>query len=99
MKQLLAILLLAVPGFAFAAGAQVSLDSAPVNLHDKISLQRGAQIFVNHCLNCHSAQYMRYGRLTDLGLTELQIKEYLLFTSDKIGDPMATTLAAGDGED
>ena len=99
MKKLLAILLLAVPGLAFAAGANVHLDSAPVNLHDKTSLQRGAQIFVNHCLNCHSAQYMRYARLTDLGLTEAQIKENLLFTTDKVGDPMTTTLAARDGKE
>ena len=99
MKKLLATLLFALPGFAFASGASVHLDSAPVNLHDKTSLQRGAQIFVNHCLNCHSAQYMRYSRLTDLGLTETQIRENLLFTTDKIGEPMATTLAARDGKE
>jgi ubiquinol-cytochrome c reductase cytochrome c1 subunit len=99
MKKLLAILLFCLPGLAVAAGASVPLDSAPVNLHDKLSLQRGAQIFVNHCLNCHSAQYMRYGRLTDLGLTEAQIKANLLFTSEKVGDPMATTLAPQDGKE
>jgi len=97
MKKLLAILLFALPGLASAAGASVQLDSAPVNLDDKTSLQRGAQIFVNHCLNCHSAQYMRYGRLTDLGLTEAQIKENLILTGGKVGDPMVTTIAAKDG--
>lgn len=99
MKKLLAILLLAIPGFAFASGGKTHIDSAPIDLNDKTSLQRGAQIFVNHCLNCHSAQYMRYSRLTDLGLTEAQIKENLLFTTDKIGDPMATTLAAKDAKE
>lgn len=99
MKKLIAILLLSLPGLAFASGASVHLDSAPVDLNDKTSLQRGAQIFVNHCLNCHSAQYMRYSRLTDLGLTEAQIKENLLFTTTKIGDPMATTLAAKDAKE
>jgi ubiquinol-cytochrome c reductase cytochrome c1 subunit len=99
MKKLLAIVLLSLPGLAFASGASVHLDSAPVNLHDKTSLQRGAQIFVNHCLNCHSAQYMRYSRLTDLGLSEAQIKENLLFTTTKVGDPMTTTLTAKDGKD
>lgn len=99
MKKLLAILLVAFPGLAFASGASAPLDAAPVNLHDKMSLQRGAQIFVNHCLNCHSAQYMRYARLTDLGLTEAQIRQNLLFTTDKIGDPMATTLAARDAKE
>ena len=67
MKKLIAILLL-VPGLAFAAGGGAKLDRAPVDLHDKMSLQRGAQIFVNHCLNCHAASAMRYSRLTDLGL-------------------------------
>jgi ubiquinol-cytochrome c reductase cytochrome c1 subunit len=99
MKKLLAIVLFCFPGLALAAGASVHLDSAPVNLHDKMSLQRGAQIFVNHCLNCHSAQYMRYARLTDLGITEAQIKDNLLFTADKVGDPMTTTLAAKDGKE
>ncbi len=99
MKKLLAIVLAALPGLAFASGASTPLDAAPVNLHDKMSLQRGAQIFVNHCLNCHSAQYMRYARLADLGLTEDQIRQNLLFTSDKIGDPMATTLAARDAKE
>lgn len=97
MKKLLATLLLA-PGIAFAAGAGVALDRAPVNLHDKLSLQRGAQVFVNHCLNCHSASAMRYSKLTDLGLTEEQIRENLLFASDKVGDPMATTLDPKEGK-
>ncbi len=99
MKKLIAVVLFAFPGLAFASGASVHLDTAPVNLNDKSSLQRGAQIFVNHCLNCHSAQYMRYGRLTDLGLTEAQIKENLILTGEKVGDPMTTTLAAKDGKE
>jgi len=54
---------------AWAAGPSVPLDRAPLNLNDKLSLQPGAQIFVNHWLNCHSATLMRYSRLVDLGLT------------------------------
>ena len=46
---------------------------------DTESLQRGARLFVNYCLNCHSAKYMRYNRLTDLGLTEQQIADNLIF--------------------
>ncbi|HXN14768.1 MAG TPA: cytochrome c1, partial [Usitatibacter sp.] len=65
-------LLFVFPALAWASSAAVQLDQAPVNLHDKVSLQRGAQIFVNHCLNCHSAGAMRYERLKDLGLTEQQ---------------------------
>ena len=90
MKRLLAILLL-LPAAAFAS-TKVALEKAPINLHDRISLQRGAQIFVNHCLNCHAATSMRYLRLTDLGLTEQQIRDSLLFTADKVGEPMGTVL-------
>ena len=97
MKKLLAILLMA-PGLAFASGG-AKLDSAPVNLHDRMSLQRGAQIFVNHCLNCHAASAMRYSRLTDLGLNDGQIRENLMFASEKLGDTMTTTLDPKDGKE
>jgi len=86
-KRLLAILLTA-PALAFASSGGAPLERAPIDLHDKISLQRGAQIFVNHCLNCHSASVMRYSRLQDLGLTEQQIKDNLMFTTEKVGDTM-----------
>lgn len=72
----------------FASADELQLDSANFDPHDAISIQRGARVFVNYCLNCHSASAMRYNRLTDLGLTEQQIKENLLFTADKVGDPM-----------
>ncbi len=90
MKTFLALLLL-VPALGSAA-VKAPLDRAPINLHDKISLQRGAQVFVNHCLNCHAASAMRYTRLTDLGLTEAQIRDNLLFTGEKIGEPMSAAM-------
>jgi ubiquinol-cytochrome c reductase cytochrome c1 subunit len=77
---------------AHAAEHGPQLDRAPIDLNDKPSLQRGAAIFVNHCLNCHSANVMRYGRLEDIGLTEEQIRDNLLFTADKVGDTMSTAL-------
>jgi ubiquinol-cytochrome c reductase cytochrome c1 subunit len=106
MKKLPAFLLLACGTLlaaafatpAAASGAGVHLDHAPLNLHDKISLQRGAQTFVNHCLHCHSATMMRYGRLTDLGLTQDQIRDNLILSGDKIGDSMSTALNAKDGK-
>lgn len=97
MKKLLAILLLA-PGLALAAGGGAKLDRAPVDLNDKLSLQRGAQIFVNHCLNCHAAGVMRYSKLMDIGLTEAQVRDNLMFATDKVGDTMATTLDPKDGK-
>ena len=41
---------------------------------------------------------MRYNRLTDLGLTESQIKDNLMFAADKIGDTMTVALTAKDGK-
>jgi len=63
-------------------------DKAPNKTNDLAALQNGAKLFVNHCLNCHSAEYMRYNRLKDIGLTEQQIKDNLLFTTEKVGDTM-----------
>jgi ubiquinol-cytochrome c reductase cytochrome c1 subunit len=87
MKKFLIALLFA-PILAFASGAAVHLDKWPGSVSDKASLQNGAKLFVNYCLNCHGASYMRYKNLMDLGLTEQQVKENLMFTSDKIGSLM-----------
>jgi ubiquinol-cytochrome c reductase cytochrome c1 subunit len=92
------LLLLAASPLLALASAEVQLDPAPINPSDKISLQRGARNFVNYCLNCHSAQYMRYGRLQDLGLTQEQIKDYLILTNAKIGDTMSVAMETGDAK-
>ncbi len=94
MKKLLLSLILSL-GFvtgAQAASAGIQWDKAPNMLNDKASLQNGAKLFVNYCLNCHSAAYMRYNRLQDIGLTEKQIKENLLFTTDKVGETMKSAI-------
>ena len=88
-KFLLALLFL--PLTAFASGA-AHLDKAPDVQGDKAALQNGAKLFVNYCLNCHGASYLRYNRLTELGLTEQQIKDNLMFTADKIGEPMRAAI-------
>ena len=92
IKQILTLLAFVPLAAAASGGAQIHLDTAPVNLADKASLQRGAKMFVNYCLNCHSASYMRYSRLQDLGLTEDQIKNNLLFTTEKVGDTMTVSM-------
>jgi ubiquinol-cytochrome c reductase cytochrome c1 subunit len=90
------IAVLFTPLAALASGDELQLDSANIDPHDAISIQRGARTFVNYCLNCHSASAMRYNRLTDLGLTEQQIKENLLFTDNKVGDPMTISASRKD---
>lgn len=87
MKKFL-IALLCAPVLAFAAGGNISLDTWPGSVKDKAALQHGAKLFVNYCLNCHGASFMRYKTLMDLGLTEQQVKDNLMFTSDKIGGLM-----------
>lgn len=86
MKKLLSALLFA-PLLALASGPELHLDKAPVST-DPAALQNGAKIFVNYCLNCHGASYMRYNRLQEIGLSEQMIKDNLMFTADKIGEPM-----------
>jgi len=87
MKKFLMALLFA-PMVALASGGSVHLDKWPGTVSDKAALQNGAKLFVNYCLNCHGASYMRYNKLMDLGLTEQQVKDNLMFTADKIGEPM-----------
>lgn len=93
-----AVCLGALTGAAFAAGgAPVRLDNAHINLNDEASLQRGASAFVTNCLNCHQAQFMRWGHLTQIGLTEDQIKANLMFNPDaKFSDYMTSSLDAKD---
>ena len=67
-------------------------DKAPNKIDDMAALQSGAKVFVNYCLNCHSAGFMRYNRLTDIGLTQEQIKDNLLVTNSKIGDTMKAAI-------
>ena len=98
IKTLAAILLL-VPAFAYAADVHVKLDHAPIDPTDQASLQRGAHAFVNYCLNCHSASYMRYNRLQDLGLTEQQIRDNLIFTGVKVGELMKTAMDPKDAKE
>lgn len=98
LKKLIAVLAL-VPAVVLASEATFPLDQAPNRTKDLAALQNGAKLFVNYCLNCHSASAMRYNRLKDIGLTDDQIKNNLLFTSDKVGDLMKVSLSAKDGKE
>ena len=98
ITTLLAALVLSAGPAAASGGDDILLEPAPINRLDNESLQRGARTFVNYCLNCHSARYMRYNRLTDLGLTEEQIKDNLILNGAKIRDPMTVAMPAADAK-
>lgn len=102
MKKLLSIFALvgacfaALPAMASEGG--YPLEPAPLDTSDVSSLQRGAKLFVNYCLNCHGASMMRYNRLKDLGLTDDQIRQNLLFSADKVGETMTIALPPKDAK-
>lgn len=90
--------LLAAPAFA-AGGAMIHMDTFPVaKTKDLAALQNGARIFANHCLNCHGANLMRWNRLQDIGLTDQQIKDFLIFGDQKVGDTMKIAATPADGK-
>jgi ubiquinol-cytochrome c reductase cytochrome c1 subunit len=101
-KPIIAALVLSLlPLVAGAAGgSQVPLQSPQVDPTDTASLQRGARLFVNYCLSCHSAAYMRYKQMGEgLGLTDDQLRENLMFPSDKVGDLMKVSMRREDGDE
>jgi ubiquinol-cytochrome c reductase cytochrome c1 subunit len=93
MKRILFCLLF-VPLMTLAAEGGYRLDVSPNDVRDLVSLQSGARTYINYCLGCHSAQHVRYKSLTEIGLTEAQIREHLLFTGEKVGDMMKSPVPA-----
>jgi ubiquinol-cytochrome c reductase cytochrome c1 subunit len=96
-SKILFVLALLLPIAAYA-NEHVKLEHAPIDPTNQVSLQRGAKTFVNYCLNCHSAAYMRYNRLQDIGLTDAQIKANLMFAGDKVGDTMSVAMSKSDAK-
>lgn len=85
---------------ALAAGGHgPALEPANIDLANKTSLQRGARLFVNYCVSCHSASFMRYNRIAkDLDLSDESVETNLMFTTDKIGDGMVVAMRPADAE-
>lgn len=99
MKRLAFLLLCSLPILAIAAGGGDNpyMEKAPINLQDKASLQRGAKLFVNYCMGCHSLKYQRYGRMgEDLGIPEELVMKHLNFTGERIGDTMDVAMPRED---
>jgi ubiquinol-cytochrome c reductase cytochrome c1 subunit len=102
MKRIIASLLAALTlvGSALASSEGPAWDKFPKDrVTDVAALQHGAKLFVNYCLNCHAAAFMRFNRLKDIGLSDDQIKKNLLFTTEKVGDLMTVSLAAKDAKE
>mgnify|MGYP000305298174 CR=1 FL=1 len=104
MKKILASLLAALLATSvLMSGAHANtalvLDKFPKErVTDLAALQNGAKLFVNYCLNCHAAAFMRFNRLKDIGLTEQQIKDNMLFPTDKVGEVMKVSLDPKDAK-
>jgi ubiquinol-cytochrome c reductase cytochrome c1 subunit len=105
MKKLLLITLMwvAAPVLVWASGGaacgEIKCDPVKIDLTDKPSLQNGARIFVNYCLSCHSARFMRYNRIgQDLGISDELVQENLLFAADKVGDLMKAVMPPEDAK-
>lgn len=96
----IAIFILCVAPFSlFAAEPSVALDRASVNATDNASLKRGAESFVNYCLTCHGASFMRYNRHGDIGYSNEEILNNLIHTGQKVGDLMETAMRKKEGEE
>lgn len=93
------ILCMAPSSSLFAAESGMALDSAPISTNDNASLQRGAETFVNYCLTCHGASYMRYNRHRDIGFTNEEILTKLVFTGQKVGGLMQSAMQKKEGEE
>ena len=99
MKKLACLFVLALLPAAVFAESEPSLLQAKVNLNNTASLQRGAKYFVNYCVGCHSAQYVRYNRVgEDLGLNDAQLENYLMPAGAKTSDTMTSALQPADAE-
>lgn len=102
MKKLICSLLISMFGLsaAHASSGGMAWDKFPVEKStDVVALQSGAATFVNYCLNCHNAAFMRYNRLRDIDLTEAQVKGNLLFATDKVGDTMKVSFDPKNAKD
>jgi len=97
-KIIIALFFLVSPALVLASGGEcghIPCKKANIDIQNQASLQRGAKLFVNYCMGCHSAKYMSYERMgQDLGLTKKQVLNNLVFTDGKIGDYMTIAMPA-----
>ncbi len=96
---LMAALMLSIAG-PLSAAKTAGLDRANTNVFDRASLQRGAALFVNYCMGCHSMQFQRYQRLVeDLDLSPEQVEQFLVMGDRQITDYMKSSMSYADATD
>lgn len=92
-KLTFALLIAFLPALSLAAGPSVALDPMEPDHTNKQSLQRGAALFTNYCMGCHSAEYARYKRVAeDTDIPVELYEENLIFTGAKIGELMKISM-------
>lgn len=99
-KIIVALTFLVLPTLSLASGGEgYPLEKAPIDPHNKASLQNGAKLFVNYCMGCHSLEHQRYNRMArDFGLTDDQVKDNLIFTGAKVGELMKNAMPKSDAK-
>lgn len=98
MKKMILACLLAVAPVLGVAASGPAVPSFEVDLSNRAALQRGARTFVNYCVSCHSAEFMRYARLAqDLGLTPEQVQANMVFNGGDANQVMKVAMRAKDG--
>jgi ubiquinol-cytochrome c reductase cytochrome c1 subunit len=91
MRLFIFSLLMLVPALSFASEGGAAMKSAQVDLGDKAALQRGASLYMSYCSGCHSISYQRYSRIAeDLGLSNEQVEQNLIYNDQKIGETINT---------
>ncbi|MCA1798628.1 MAG: cytochrome c1 [Xanthomonadaceae bacterium] len=99
IRKLAIAICVVLPVTVFAADPLVPLERANVDVTNRAALQRGAALFVNNCMGCHSAQYMRWNRVAaDIGISEEMLAQYLQVTGERPGDQMRIAMPAADAE-
>ena len=98
MKRVILALIFLIPNISYASGG-IELQHANNDIRDKASLQQGAKLFVNYCLGCHTAKYMRYQRIgKDLGLTNAELQDNLMFSAEKVGETLDIAMDKDDAK-
>ncbi|PWK92197.1 cytochrome c1 [Fulvimonas soli] len=88
-----------VVGSVSAQAEEGGLPPSGSGVRDQASLQRGAKLFFNYCVGCHSLKYVRYSRIAeDLGLSEQEVMDNLNFTGAKFGETVVSHMPEADAQ-